>query len=184
MKYMMAAMVVAVTFGLAGCTKDNTESTPDNPTPTPAPTPTPQQPPEGDLAIRYGAVDGPYVYDGDTVVYTTTDFDMNSMHRADIYIYIDNQTTRNLTVSHTLDAVEGPANLETATCAGGHCPWDGLPYLLGPGVESDKPFTIEASLLPEYSGQSIIYRFVTGKTREAGAPLEDPVTVYVRINVQ
>ena len=175
MKYMMAAALVAMTMSLVGCSKDKEEATPDTPA-----TPTPQRP-EGDIAIRYGAPDGAYVYPGDTVVYNTTDMDMNTFGVASVNLFIDNQTQADLVVRHMYEKLQGPADLVTEVCANGSCPWDiRSTYTLTPGVDPEKPFTLKAHLHPEYSGQQILYRLVTGK----GSDMADPVTVYVLVNVK
>lgn len=175
MKYMMAVALVAMTVSLVGCSKDKEETKTDTPV-----TPTPQRP-EGDIAIRYGAPDGAYVYPGDTVVYNTTDADMNMLHMAIVNLYIDNQTQNDLEVRHRCDKLQGPDNLEIGICANGSCPWDiRSPYTLKPGVDPEKPFTLEVHLRPEYSDQQILYRLVTGK----GSDMADPVTVYVQVNVK
>lgn len=174
MKYMMAVALVAMTVSLVGCSKDKEEATPDTPA-----TPTPQRP-EGDIAIRYGAADGAYVYPGDTVVYNTTDADMNMLHMASVNLFIDNQTQNDLVVRHMYEKLQGPDNLETEICANGMCPWNiRSTYTLTPGVDPEKPFTLKAHLHAEYSGQQILYKLVTGK----GSDMADPVTVYVQVNV-
>lgn len=175
MKYMMVVALVAMTVSLVGCSKDKEEATPDTPV-----TPTPQRP-EGDIAIRYGAADGAYVYPGDTVVYNTTDADMNMLHMASVNLFIDNQTQNDLVVRHMYEKLQGPDNLETEICANGMCPWNiRSTYTLTPGVDPEKPFTLKAHLHAEYSGQQILYKLVTGK----GSDMADPVTVYVQVNVK
>lgn len=178
MKYMMAAALVAMTVSLVGCSKDKEETKTDTPA-TPV-TPTPQRP-EGDIAIRYGAADGAYVYPGDTVVYNTTDEDMNMLQMASVNLFIDNQTQNDLVVRHMYEKLQGPADLETEICANGLCPWNlRSTYTLTPGVDPEKPFTLKAHLHAEYSGQQILYKLVTGK----GSDMADPVTVYVQVNVR
>lgn len=175
MKYMMAVALVAMTVSLVGCSKDKEETKTDTPA-----TPTPQRP-EGDIAIRYGAADGAYVYPGDTVVYNTTDADMNMLHMASVNLFIDNQTQNDLVVRHMYEKLQGPDNLETEICANGMCPWNiRSTYTLTPGVDPEKPFTLKAHLHAEYSGQQILYKLVTGK----GSDMADPVTVYVQVNVK
>lgn len=176
MKYMMAVALVAMTVSLVGCSKDKEETKTDTPA-----TPTPQRP-EGDIAIRYGAPDGAYVYPGDTVVYNTTDEDMNMFDSvASVYLFIDNQTQNDLEVRHMYEKLQGPADLETEICANGLCPWNiRSTYTLTPGVDPEKPFTLKAHLHAEYSGQQILYKLVTGK----GSDMADPVTVYVQVNVR
>ena len=175
MKYMMAVALVAMTVSLVGCSKDKEETKTDTPV-----TPTPQRP-EGDIAIRYGAADGAYVYPGDTVVYNTTDADMNMLHMASVNLFIDNQTQNDLVVRHMYEKLQGPDNLETEICANGMCPWNiRSTYTLTPGVDPEKPFTLKAHLHAEYSGQQILYKLVTGK----GSDMADPVTVYVQVNVK
>lgn len=176
MKYMMAVALVAMTVSLVGCSKDKEETKTDTPA-----TPTPQRP-EGDIAIRYGAPDGDYVYPGDTVVYNTTDMDMDTSFRmASVFLFIDNQTQDDLEVRHMCEKLQGPDNLETDFCANGMCPWNiRSTYTLTPGVDPEEPFTLKVHLRPEYSGQQILYKLVTGK----GSDMADPVTVYVQVNVK
>ena len=176
MKYMMAVALVAMTVSLVGCSKDKEETKTDTPA-----TPTPQRP-EGDIAIRYGAADGAYVYPGDTVVYNTTDMDMDTMFRmASVHLFIDNQTQNDLVVRHMYEKLQGPDTLVTDFCANGACPWNlRTPYTLTPGVDPEKPVTLKAHLHPVYSGQQILYKLVTGK----GSDMADPVTVYVQVNVR
>lgn len=175
MKYMMAVALVAMTVSLVGCSKDKEETKTDTPA-----TPTPQRP-EGDIAIRYGAADGAYVYPGDTVVYNTTDADMNMLHMASVFLFIDNQTQNDLEVRHMYEKLQGPDTLVTDFCANGYCPWDiRSPYTLTPGVDPEKPVTLKAHLHPVYSGQQILYKLVTGKVSD----MADQVTVYVLVNVK
>lgn len=130
-------------------------------------------------ALHFGTVDGPVIAAGDTAEYTTTDMDMNVMHMAFLYVYIENLTMGNLETFHEIAEREGPASLVTDICAGGSCPWDSNTYTLVPGDNSEMPLTIEPHLLPEYGGQHILYRITVGE----GENLENSITVYVKVNV-
>ncbi|MBR4505833.1 MAG: hypothetical protein IKP21_03575 [Bacteroidales bacterium] len=129
-------------------------------------------------ALHFGSTDAPVVVAGDTVEYTTTDIDMNVMHMAYLYIYIENLTDSNLVTDNDYEVLEGPADLETEVCAGGNCPQQGE-YTLVPGDNPDMPFTLEPHLKPEYGGQHILYRVTVGEGRN----LENGVTVYIRVNI-
>lgn len=129
-------------------------------------------------ALHYGSVDGPVIAAGDTVEYTTTAEDMNIMHMAFIYLYIENLTTEDLTTDNDVVLLEGPDSLAWDLCAGGNCPQQGE-YTLVPGDNPEMPLTIEAHLLPEYSGGHILYRVTVGESRN----LENGVTVYLRVNI-
>ena len=170
MKYLMASLLVAMTVGFVGCNKENNTDSPDTPTP---------QRPDGEIAIRLGSPDGSYAYDGDTIRYTTTAQDMEDEVAA-IYLFIDNQTGENIEVMHSYETLAGPTGLSTEVCANMACPWSGEAYSVAPGVNSDKPFTIKAHLVQEYSGETILYKVVTGKGRR----MENAVTTYVQITVQ
>lgn len=129
-------------------------------------------------ALHFGSVDGPVVAAGDTVEYTTTDVDMNIMHMAYLYLYIENLTDGDLVTDNEIETIEGPAGLETEWCAGGNCPQQGQ-YTIVPGNNPEMPLTIEPHLLPEYGGQHILYRVTVGEGRN----LENGVTVYLRVNI-
>ncbi len=126
-------------------------------------------------ALHFGTVDGPA---GDTAEYTTTDMDMNVMHMAFLYVYIENLTMGNLVTDNLIEVAEGPSDLITEICAGGNCPQQGV-YTLVPGDNPDMPLTIEPHLLPEYGGQHILYRITVGE----GVNLENSITVYVKVNM-
>ena len=167
--------VMAMSFALTGmvaCTKEDGGKTEETPA-------TPNNRPTGDIALHLGAVNGNYIYDGDTVRYTTTDVDMNGMHRADVHIFIENQTSAELQVNHSYEVLQGPDGLNTEVCAHGTCPWDGEVYTIEPGPYAN-PYTIETHLEPEYSGQQILYMVKVGKGRR----IEDPVTFYLLVSVQ
>lgn len=129
-------------------------------------------------ALHYGAVDGQVVAAGDTVEYTTTDMDMNIMHMAFLYFYIENLTSRDLATDNNVEMLEGPNGLVTELCAGGNCPQQGV-YTLVPGDNPDMPLTIEPHLSAEYVGQHILYRITVG---EADG-LANGVTVFLRVNI-
>ena len=129
-------------------------------------------------ALHFGAVDGPVIAAGDTAEYTTTDMDMNVMHMAFLYVYIENLTMVNLVTDNLIEVAEGPSDLITEICAGGNCPQQGV-YTLVPGDNPDMPLTIEPHLLPEYGGQHILYRITVGE----GENLENSITVYVKVHV-
>lgn len=129
-------------------------------------------------ALHFNAIDGPVISAGDTALYVTTDIDMNIQQRADVFFYIENLTEGNLVTDNEIEALEGPADLETEICAGGNCPQQGE-YTLVPGNNPDMPLTIESHLKPEYGGQHILYRITVGEGRN----LTNGVTIYLRINV-
>ena len=129
-------------------------------------------------ALHFGTVDGPVVAAGDTVEYNTTAEEMDIVHMAFIYLYIENLTTEDLTTDNEVVVLEGPDGLETELCAGGNCPQQGQ-YTLVPGDNPEMPLTIEPHLLPEYSGGHILYRVTVGEGRN----LENGITVYLRVNI-
>ena len=129
-------------------------------------------------ALHYGAVDGPVVAAGDTVEYTTTDLDMNTMHMAFIYLYIENLTQEGLSTDNDIVMLEGPEGLVTDLCAGGNCPQQGE-YTLVPGDNPEMPLTIEPHLLPEYGGMTVLYRITVANART----MDNAVTVYLRVNI-
>ena len=129
-------------------------------------------------ALHFGAIDGPVVAAGDTVEYTTTDQEMNIMHMAFVYLYIENLTADSLSTDNDVELVEGPEGLETELCAGGNCPQQGE-YTLAPGDNPEMPLTIEPRLLPEYDGLHIVYRITVGEAHG----LANGVTVFLRVNV-
>lgn len=129
-------------------------------------------------ALHFGTVDGPVVAAGDTVEYTTTDQEMNIMHMAFIYLYIENLTAGDLATDNEVVMLEGPEGLETDLCAGGNCPQQGE-YTIVPGNNPDMPLTIEPRLQPEYGGETILYRITVGNART----MENSVTIYLKVNI-
>ena len=129
-------------------------------------------------ALHYGAVDGPVVGANDTTVYTTTDDDMNIMHMAYIFLYIENLTQNSLVTNNTIEVVSGPAGLETEVCAGGFCPQRGS-YTLQPGDNDMMPIIIEPHLLAGYEGQSILYRVTVGND----GTMDNSTVTYIKVNI-
>lgn len=172
-KYLAVMAMGVALMGFVACSKEDGGKTEETPT-TPA-----NNRPAGDIALHLGSTTGSYILNGDTVRYTTTDVDMNGIRRADVHIYIDNQTSAPMEVNHTYEVLEGPAGLSTEVCAHGTCPWDGEVYTIASGSYAN-PYTIETHLEPEYSGEHILYKIMVGKGRR----IDDPVTFYLLINVQ
>lgn len=173
------AMSVALT-GMVACTKDDEGKTEETPT-TPANN---DERPTGDIALHSNSANGPYIHDGDTVVYTTTDADMNGRRRHYARIFIDNQTNSNYGFNRVLEVLQGPSDLTISECLDVACypgliPSDRLPYTIGPG-ENGVEYSIESHLKPEYSGRQFFYKVTVGK----GQGLENPITFYMLINVQ
>lgn len=165
-KYMMAAVMVAATLGLTGCKKDDNGNK-DNAT-----TPDTNRP---DIALHYNAPTGDNVLNGDTLQYTATPQDLEAPFVA-LNLYIENQTSSDLSVSHAYEVLEGPEGMVTSECYNGSCPGVELPYTVAPGVH-EFPYTIEAHMDPSYAGKKILYKVTVGK----GESLADPMTIYWRI---
>ncbi len=173
-KYMMAAMVVAATFGLTGCNKDKEET---------EPTATPDQgQPAAAVVFRLNAEDGPAVVAGDTVRYTTTDADMSGLHYHVAKIFIDNKTAESYAFNRTLVIEQAPDNLKVDECLDvcydGLIPDEKLPYNIGSGVCQE--YSIHTNLKPEYSGQQVLYKVTLGQ----GQRISDPLTFYLLVSVQ
>ena len=173
-KYLAVMAFGVALMCMVSCNKEDDGKTDVTPV-----TPTPDPRPAGDIALHLGSVNGAYILEGDTVRYTTTDADMHGIHRADVHIFIDNQTSADLAVNHSYEVLQGPAGLNTEVCAHGTCPWNGEVYTIAPGAY-ENPYTIETHLETEYSGQQILYKIKVGKDRR----IDDPVTFYLLINVQ
>ena len=128
-------------------------------------------------ALHYRTVDGPVVSEGDTVDYLTTDDD-KLMGLAYISFFIENLTSGNLLTDNEVVQLEGPEGLHTELCAGGNCPQQG-PYTLAPGDNGQMPLTIEPTVLPQYAGQTVLYRVKVGNI----GLVSNTVTVYLRVHM-
>lgn len=173
-KYMMAAMVVAATFALTGCSKDKEE---------PQPTVTPdQQQQDATVVFHLDAENGPAVVAGDTVRYTTTDVDMNGLRYHAVKIFVDNKTADSYPFNRILEVVQGPADLVVSECLGlcydGLIPAEKLPYNIASGVCEE--YSIHTNLKPEYSDQQVLYKVTLGQ----GQRISDPMTFYLLVNIQ
>jgi hypothetical protein len=173
-KYMMAALVVAATFGLTGCTKDKEETKPTN-------TPEQEQPANA-VVFHLNAADGPAVVANDTVRYTTTDVDMNGLHYHAVKIFVDNKTADVYAFNRSIEVMQSPRDFTVSECLGlcydGLIPEDKLPYNIASNVCEE--YSIHTNLMPEYSGQQILYKLTLG----SGQNISNSVTFYLLINVQ
>ena len=128
-------------------------------------------------ALHFQAVDGPVVSENDTVDYYTTDDDKVTK-LAYISFFIENLTESNLLTDNEVVQLEGPEGLELEICAGGHCPQLG-PYTLVPGNNDQMPLTLEPAVLPQYAGQTVLYRVKVGNI----GLVNNTVTVFLRVHM-
>ena len=172
-KYMMAAMVVAATFGLTGCNKDKEETKPTSPE---------QEQPAGAVVFRLNSNNGPAIAAGDTVRYTTTDIDMNGLHYHVAAIFVDNKTADGYAFNRSIEVLQGPADLTVSECLDmcypGLIPAEKLPFNIASGACQE--YAIHTNLKPEYSGQQVLYKVTLGQ----GQRISDAVTFYLLVNVQ
>ena len=176
----LAIMAMSVSLmGLVACTKEDGGKTEETPS-TPANN---NDRPAGDIALHAHAENGQYIHDGDTLVYTTTDADMNGSHFHEAKFFIDNQTNEDYAFNRKLQVLQGPLDLTMSECLGvcytGLIPANRLPYTIRAN-ENGVEYSIHTNLKQEYSGQQISYKLTIGK----GQLVEDPITVYLLINVQ
>lgn len=173
-KYMMAAMVVAATFGLTGCNKDKEDT---KPTVTPN-----QEQPATAVVFRQNASDGPIIAAGDTLRYTTTDVDMNGLHYHAAAIFVDNKTADSYAFNRSIEVLQGPSDLTVSECLDmcydGLIPAEKLPYNVASGACQE--YAIHTNLKPEYSGQQVLYKVTLGQ----GQRISDPMTFYLLVSVQ
>ena len=174
----LAIMAVAVSLSaLVACNKEDDGKTEETPT-TPA-----NERPAGDIALHAHTENGPYVHDGDTLVYSTTDVDMNGARFHEAKFFIDNQTNEDYAFNRELQKLGGPSDLTMSECLGlcytGLIPANRLPFTISANAHGVE-YSIDSHLKPEYSGQQIFYKLTVGK----GQGMDDPMTIYIRINVQ
>lgn len=161
----MAAMALTM-VGLVACKDEPVE-------------PTPQPEPDNSVyALHYLDATSAAVRNGDTVDYTPESWEYELSQTSSLNIYIENRTSNTLSTVQEVTMLQGPEGQRLEVCAGGNCPWNGNPYDIAPGTDTDKPITVEAGLSNEYSGISLI-RVKVGR---AGT-MDDAVTVYVRVHL-
>lgn len=112
---------------------------------------------------------------GDTAVYTPQDWEYD-LNQTVCNILIENLTDGVLNTTQEATVVSGPQGQHLEICAGGNCPWNGQPYDLEPGLNSEKPITLELSLDKSYTGESLV-KVVVGNSPELG----NSTTLYVRV---
>ena len=128
-------------------------------------------------ALHYLTTDAPALSDGDTVDYTIAEWEYD-LGITSCNIFIENLTESNLLTTQEVSIVEGPSSLAPDLCAGGNCPWNGQPYELVPGVNTEMPLTIEVPLSSNYTG-SLLLKVVVGNSNG----LANNTTAYIRMQL-
>lgn len=113
--------------------------------------------------------------DGDTAIYTPQDWEYD-LNQTVCNVIIENLTEDVLNTTQQATVVSGPEGQTLEICAGGNCPWNGQPYDLAPGVNSDKPITVELHLEKSYTGESLV-KVVVGNAPD----MANSTTLYIRV---
>lgn len=165
-RILMAAFVMAATFGFASCEDENKDKPATGQT--------------YEASTSYAIyVNGSEIPAGETYTYTASETDIND----DIVVVnfiIENKTADQLNTSHRIELVEGASAFEGyEVCAGTTCPWDGKPYGLNPGMNPDYP--IKYDIVPSQcpAGSSALYKLTVGQ----GNGLADPQVIFFRLNL-
>ena len=160
----LASMAVAVAMiGFTSCEPD----------PEPEPQPQPQtyelDPIENVGTLFAFHFNGQTVEPGATVTYNATTEDINDNFAA-INLYIENLGNEEVTAIHRIEIAEGPADMnEYEVCAGGSCPWNGEPYTLVPGMNNDKPITLEFFPADHATHATALFRVAVTTSRNDNA---------------
>lgn len=169
-KYLGLAVMSMAMLSLTACNNDDKKE--DNQTPSTGSTV---------YKLHYGTPDGAVVANGDTVDYTPDRWEYEATPaESHATLFIENCTSAPVMTTQTYEFVEGQTGQLLEICAGGSCPWNGQPYEVQPGLDTDQqyPIVVSVGLDPTYTGVSIV-KLKVGRADN----LADAVTVYVRVHL-
>lgn len=178
-KFARIFTIAAVALGLSGavaCSEDDDKKeTPSN---------NPETPfvPDGEYTESEAYA---IVYNNDTltagqmVEYTATAEDIEN-DQVTIRMDILNKTRGELSTWQQIVMVQGPSTMASpAVCGGGMCPWDGEPYTLAPGVNTDKFMAIEFTPSKITRPATAYFQITVGTGRE----LTDPQVNFLKVTI-
>ena len=128
-------------------------------------------------ALHYVNSDGAALSDGDTVLFTPEDWELE-IGLAQINFYVENLTDDNLLTDQRVEVLSGPSGMTVDICAGGSCPVPPAlpaPYTVQAHTTLMDPITLKVHLSPTYSGEALI-KLTVGRSPSLG----DGLTVYVK----
>ena len=160
---MMAVAMFAAAVCLSGCDKD------------PDPTNEPEN--AGDhYSIYFGEKK---VAPLDTIVYTASEGEIAGDYIA-IILTLENTTSETLEAIQSVELLQGPRSMkEIEICGGGHCPWDGNPYKLNPGLNPELPLAVDIIPSEHDAGASGLFKICVGDNPN----LDHATIVYLRVNL-